>query len=149
MQIRTHYILGSLLLLLAIFAMVWRGWIGEQRSIELTGKAMSEKELSPGDGRLSSPVRQRYEKKGFPVLGWDTALRHAKNRNRLEFEGRLALLDERIGLSDNLKLNLRSHMEGYYAAWEREWTENGRWTWPDHREIAWNSICASSFVSDE
>lgn len=149
MRVRTHHILIAFLLLLAVFAVVWRGRIGRQGDVNLTSRAMNEIRRGAGDGQRTRHIRPLRHKKVFPVLDWDTALKHAKIRNRLELEGRLALIDERFHPSDNLKLNLRSHMEGYYAAWERGWTKNGRWTWPDHREIAWSSICASLFVSDE
>ena len=109
----------------------------------------------PADGTTAATKastaddRKVRQANAFPVKDWETRLRSYKNRNRQELQQRLALLEERVGLTQIQVINLRHHMEGWYASWEKEVETNRRWSWPDHREIIWSRICGSTFVSEE
>lgn len=173
MRTRVCGILGGLLLLLAVFLIVWRGSSDCQRIISPDRREVMRSARSSGDNAGPRPRESQGSVEGLPVLGWEIALRQAKSRNRLELEERLTLLDERVGLSDTQRLSLRHHMENWYASLEREWAARGhffsphleleyrylpmKWklaetwrsTWTDHREIAWSAISGSILVSDD
>jgi hypothetical protein len=153
MDIRTPRALGCLLILAALLGIVLQRGTNERAAGESAADPIDgDRQLRGDTGNRMRDTRSRpatREPDRIPVMEWSDGLRNQKARNRQELESRLALLDERIGLSEIQMLNLRSHMEGWYSSMEREIEANGRWSWPDHREIYWSRICGASFVSEE
>ncbi|MEK7952507.1 hypothetical protein [Luteolibacter soli] len=142
---RLLVLFGCLLLGIALVAMLRRE-LPADRVVPIPPRedrpAAASKATTVSDRKVS-------QASAFPVKDWETRLRSYKNRNRQELEQRLALLEERVGMTEIQSLNIRRHMEGWYASWEKEVETNRRWSWPDHREIIWARICGSLFASEE
>jgi hypothetical protein len=143
--------MGGLLLVVTALVVIRREWpggeaaTGEGREVDSTRQVPDRNETKPRE-RRPRPEGRRFS---LPVFDREKSFKLARSRDGEELDYRIQMLEEKVALSPVQVLNLRHHMEKWYAAMARERETAGRWGWPDHREIHWSRCCGSLFVASE